>query len=161
SDVLDSGDIAWDGPGDGDASGVKTDQTGSGTAFYYKWPCCGGSNPLPTDFWSVVFPGNNEVSRTTGLIQAGDNPGFPSTGQWKYLGGSRFAVNPIDGTAIVMSSSAGRIFLTSGPSLGQGVQWFPIGDPTDLDSSYAPALAFGAPVDANANLSDFIYAGTT
>ena len=161
ADALDTGFISWTGgSGEGDASGVKTDQTGSGTAYYYKWPCCGGSNPLATDFWTVVFPGNNEVSRTTGLIQPGDNPGT-SQGQWPFLGGSRFAVNPIDGTAIVMSSQAGRIFLTSGPSLGTGVQWFPIGDPGDLDGTYAPALAFGAPVDANAPLSEFIYAGTT
>jgi subtilisin-like proprotein convertase family protein len=157
-DILDTGYLNWNGPG-GDGSGVKVDQTGSGTAFYYKWPCCGGSNPLPTDFWSVVYPVNNEVSRTTGLIQNGDDPGN-NVGQWPFLGGSKFAVNPIDGTSIVMSSQAGRIFLTSGPSLGQGVQWFPIGDPTDLDSTYAPALAFGAPVNAGANLSDFIYAGT-
>ena len=59
-----------------------------------------------------------------------------------------------------MSSQAGRIFLTSGPTLGYGVQWFPIGDPSDLDSTYAPALAFGAPANATAPLSNFIYAGT-
>src|SRR5207253_7875507 len=104
--------------------------------------------------------GNVEVSRTTGLIQPGDDPGS-STGQWPFLGGSKFAVNPIDGSAIVMSSQAGRIFLTSGPSLGQGVQWFPIGDPSDLDSTYAPALAFGAPASQFAPLSDFIYVGTS
>src|SRR5262249_7468150 len=69
--------------------------------------------------------------------------------------------NPIDPTAIVMSSQAGRIFRTSGPTLGTGIQWFDIGDPGDLDSSYAPAVAFGAPASANAPLSDFIYAGTT
>ena len=101
-----------------------------------------------------------EVSRTTGLIQAGDNPGFPQSGQWPYLGGSKFAVNPIDGTSIVMSSQAGRIFLTTGETLGTGVLWFPIGQPGQLDSSYAPALAFGAPANANAGTSNFIYAGT-
>src|SRR5439155_26648289 len=31
----------------------------------------------------------------------------------------------------------------------------------DLDSTYAPALAFGAPADAFAPLSEFIYAGTS
>ena len=41
------------------------------------------------------------------------------------------------------------------------MQWFDIGDPTDLDGTYAPAIAFGAPANATAPLSDFIYAGTT
>src|SRR5262249_55515303 len=150
----------------GDGAGVKTDQTGSGNAFYYKWPCCGGSNPLPTDFWTVVFPVNNEGSRTTGLIQPRGKP-TNRTGQWAFLGGSKFAVNLIDGTSIVMSSpgiggaNAGNIYLTSGPSLGTGVQWFEIAANSDLDGTYAPALAFGAPADANAPLSDFIYVGTS
>src|SRR5207248_2699367 len=119
------------------------------------------------------LPGTGtDVSRTTGLIQNGDYPGFippatTGTGQWPFLGGAKFAVNPIDGTSIVMSSpgingaNGGRVFLTSGPSLGTGVQWFPIANPSDLDNTYAPALAFGAPADAFAPLNDFIYAGTT
>ena len=61
----------------------------------------------------------------------------------------------------LFSSLRGRIFLTSGPSLGYGVQWFPIGDPGDLDGTYAPAMAFGAPQNAVAPLSNFIYAGTS
>jgi len=93
-------------------------------------------------------------------LQNGDNPAT-GAGQWPFLGGSRFAVNPIDSTSIVMSSQAGRLFLTSGPTLGTGVQWFPIADPGDLDGTYAPAVAFGAPETPTAPLSDFIYAGTT
>src|SRR5262249_45619847 len=55
---------------------------------------------------------------------------------------------------------AGRLFLTTGPTLGTGVQWFPIANPTDLDSTYAGAVAFGSPANATAPLSNFIYAGT-
>ena len=67
--VLDNGNISWSGgSGEGDASGVKVDQTGTGTAYYYKWPCC-GAGPLPTDFFSVVLPSTGEVSRLTGLLQ--------------------------------------------------------------------------------------------
>jgi subtilisin-like proprotein convertase family protein len=164
--VLDNGNIGWTGP-EGDGTGVKTDQTGTGQVYYYKWPCCGGSQPLPTDFFTVaVQPGGGEVSRTTGLIKPGDNPGFPQSGQWPYLGGSKFAVNPIDPTAIVMSnlgtggSTAGNVYLTSGSSLGTGKQWFEIAARTDLDGTYAPALAFGAPANASASLSNFIYVGT-
>ncbi len=164
--VLVDGNLDWDGEG-GDGAGVKTDPTGSGQVYYYKWPCCGGSQPLPTDFFTVITqPGNAEVSRTTGLIAPGDSPGYPSSGQWPFEGGSVFAVNPIDGTSIVMSSpgiggaNAGNIYLTSGPSLGTGIQWFEIATGADLDSTYAPALAFGAPANAEANPSDFIYAGT-
>src|SRR5207245_331629 len=118
-----------------------------------------GAGPLASDFFSVVFPSTGEVSRTTGLLQSGDDPAT-GAGQWPFLGGFRFAVNPIDPTSIVLSSKTGRVFLTTGPTLGYGKQWFPIGDPTDLDSSNAQALAFGAPANATAPLSNFIYAGT-
>ena len=56
-----------------------------------------------------------------------------------------FAVNPIDGNQVIISSNAGRIFST----INQGKSWLVIGNPTDLDGSYAPALAYGAP-DPNA-----------
>src|SRR4029078_4648686 len=141
-----NGNINWANPigsARGDATGVEIDQTGSGTAYYYKWPCCGAS-PLASDFSSVVLPGFGEISRVTGLLQPGDDP-VANAGQWPLLGGSRFAVNPLDPTSVVVSSQAGRIFLASGPSIGTGKQWFPIGDPTDLDGTYAGAVAFGSP----------------
>src|SRR5262249_16890412 len=59
----------------------------------------------------------------------------------------------------------GNIYRTSGPLTGTGIHWFEIAGTeanVQLDGTYAPALAFGAP---NPNvpgvLSDFIYAGTT
>jgi len=160
--ILDNGNLVWAGPG-GDYAGVATDQTGSGTSYVYAWPCC-GATPLPSDFF-LVNPdgafGSPGVSRITGLLQPGDNPGTQS-GQWLFTGGSEFAVNPVDPSAIIMSSSAGRLFRTSGTLTGYGVQWFPIAEPSDLDGSYAGALAFGAPsAPGNVALNDFIYAGTS
>ncbi|MCI0376599.1 MAG: proprotein convertase P-domain-containing protein [Gemmataceae bacterium] len=160
-DILTTGELNWTGPR-GDGTGVATDQTGSGTVYQYRWPCCVNTFPfLPSDFFLVKEGGqSNFASRTFGLIQAGDDPA-QGIGQWPFTGGSNFAVNPIDGSAIVISSQAGRIFRTEGPILGTGIQWFVIGNPGDLDGSYAPAMAFGAP-EANSNvLSDFIYAGTS
>jgi large repetitive protein len=152
--VLTNGNIAWTGPG-GDATGVATDQTGSGEQYQYFWPCCGGNR---TDFFQA-----NGTGRTFGLLQQ-SNPGPQPDPQWPSAGGSNFAVNPLQGGdangQIVMSSQAGRIFRTE----NGGRVWSVIGQPTDLDSSYAPAMAFGAP-DPNfpgglGNLDNFIYAGT-
>ncbi len=114
---------------------------------------------LPSDFFQVALPGNpNPVSRTTNLLQAGDIPSI-NQGQWpddgivhqQQIVTGRFAVNPVDPTAIVLSSDVGNggtgpnIFRTSGPSTGTGITWFEIGAAADLDGTYAPALAFGAP----------------
>ena len=57
--ILTNGNLNWTGP-TGDGTGVATDQTGSGTAYQYEWPCClsgegpgGGSTcPRPTSSWS-------------------------------------------------------------------------------------------------------------
>ena len=117
------------------------------------------------------------VSRTTGLIQAGDNPAT-GVGEWPLLADVNFAVNPIDPSAIMISAPAaggptnlpGTVFLTSGPSLGFGKQWFPIALPNEAivggagtwDGTYAPAEAFGAPaVGASSPLDNFLYVGTT
>ncbi len=159
ANILETGNLSWGGPG-GDYTGVATDQTGSGASYVYAWPCC-GATPLASDFFLVNIPGSGQVSRTTGLIQPGDFTTGVPTGQWPFTGGSNFSVNPIDPSAIIMSSQAGRIFLTQGPSLGYGIQWFPIAEPTDLDGTYAPATAFGAPVNASAPLNDFLYVGTS
>jgi subtilisin-like proprotein convertase family protein len=158
-DILQTGNIAWRGPG-GDGTGVATDQTGSGTAYQFKWPCCGPDSP--TDFFVTLQPngdGGTSVSRTQGLLQAGDDP-FAGSGQWPFLGGSNFAVHPRSGNILAMSSQAGRIFLTT----NQGVFWTPIGEPGQLDGTYAPAIAFGAPdptIPPQGSLTNLIYAGTT
>jgi hypothetical protein len=61
---------------------------------------------------------------------------------------------------VIISSNAGRIFGT----VNNGLQWLVIGEPTDLDSSYAPALAYGSPQGlpggGTGSLNSFLYAGT-
>jgi subtilisin-like proprotein convertase family protein len=161
--ILSTGNLNWTGP-PGNGTGIATDQTGSGQSYSYVWPCC-GAHPFPTDFFLVTLPSGQQVSRTTGLIQPGDDPGT-GAGEWPSSNiGSNFAVNPIDPTGIVMSSQAispgPNIFRTFGPLTGTGIQWFIIAGPSDLDGTYAPALAFGAPNPSSSGaLDDFIYAGT-
>jgi subtilisin-like proprotein convertase family protein/photosystem II stability/assembly factor-like uncharacterized protein len=152
--LLNDGNIGWIFPptraGEGDGTGVATDQTGSGTLYQYNWPCCGG---FTTDFFQV-----NGVGRTFGLIQQSQAGNTPDP-QWPFTGGSNFAVNPVNGNQIAMSSQAGRIFETT----DQGRIWFVIGDPTDLDGTYAPAIAYGSPnpSDPTGALNNFLYVGTT
>jgi subtilisin-like proprotein convertase family protein len=175
ANILSNGNLNWVGP-TGDGSSVHTDQTGSGTAYFYKWPCClngesgSGTSFQPTDFYQVDIPGVGLISRTgsnaNNLVRAGDDPGN-GVGEWPFLANgfpgqdvnSDFAVNPVDPNGLVISSTIGRVFR----STNQGRDWFVIGGgagdvSVDLDGTYAPALAFGAP--NTANLNDNIYAGT-
>jgi subtilisin-like proprotein convertase family protein len=156
--VLDNGNLNWTGI-EGDGGGVATDQTGSGSAYQYKWPCCINDGSPASDFFKFTSPATGEIGRTQGLVQLGDNPAT-GVGQWPFTGVVNFAVNPIDPTAIVISSFAGRGLAPAGVAHGTGKQWFPIADPTDLDGSQSLAMAYGAPVNATAPLSDFIYVGT-
>jgi subtilisin-like proprotein convertase family protein len=146
--LLQNGNITWTGPG-GDGHGVATDQTGTGTVYQYKWPCCGGGG---TDFFQVDL-----VGRTTGLLQQ-SNPGLTPDPQWPFLGGFNFAVNPLNGDQIIISSGAGRLFMTA----TQGRFWLVNGEPAALDGTPAFALAFGAPDPAApaGSLNNFMYAGT-
>jgi subtilisin-like proprotein convertase family protein len=169
--VLNNGNIAWQqnvvfDPATGflltigDATGVAADQTGSAAHYQYAWPCCGGQD---TSFFLVSTQGGPLIGQTDGLLQQSNGLPTPDP-QWPITGGSNFAVNPINGNQIIMSSQAGRIFRTES-ALGSTVVWFEIGNPGALDSTYAPAVAFGAP-DPNApsgigNLDNFLYAGTT
>ena len=154
--VLGNGNINWVGP-TGDGTGVATDQTGTGTVYRFNWPCCGGNG---TDFFQVQVNGQGPfVGRTFGLLQQSGSGTTPDP-QWPYIGGVNFRVNPIDGNDIVISSFAGRIFRTQ----NQGVLWTVVADPSALDGTYAPALAYGAPVPgapSTGALDDFIYAGTS
>src|SRR5262249_9385637 len=142
----------------GDATGVATDQQGrkgnhEGTVYQYFWPCCGGDN---TNFFQV-----NGVGRTFGLLQTSNGLPTPDT-QWPFTGGANFAVNPVNSSQIVISSSVGRIFATE----TQGVTWFQIGDSSVFGSpgTFSVALAYGAPDPAApggiGNLGNFIYVGT-
>ncbi len=170
--TLTNGDIRWVGP-TGDGTGIATDQTGTGTAYSYQWPCCGFFSTLATtDFFLVNDKGSGYISRTgtggTSLVQH-NNPGIVPDPQWPFLASgvgfgttdvvqSNFAVNPINGNQIVIGSQAGRIFR----SRDQGRTWGVIADPTVLDGTMAPALAYGAPDPANPsqNLDDFVFIGT-
>ncbi len=162
--VLGTGDVGWvDGAtgGGGDFIGVATDPTGSGSVYRFIVPADAG-----TDFFQV-----DGVGKTFGLTTGPKDPqwGYAPIGWDDYTATGLFAVNPVSGDQIVISSggsaagSAGTIYRT----LDRGSTWFVIGSPSDLDSSYAPALAFGAPgadpsdpTHTTGNLGDFIYAGT-
>ena len=146
--LLSNGNLRWTGPA-GDGTGVATDQTGSGTLYQYNWPCCGGN---VTDFFQV-----NGVGRTNGLIQTSGGKNVPDP-QWPYVAGFNFAVNPINGSQIAISSGAGRIFRTE----DKGLNWLVVGDPAVFSGSNAPAIAFGSPDPAltGGSLDNFIYAGT-
>ncbi|HLN29945.1 MAG TPA: proprotein convertase P-domain-containing protein [Gemmataceae bacterium] len=153
--ILSDGNLQWTTPtvnGQGSGTGVATDQTGTGTLYQYTWPVDYGTN-----FFQVTTAGGIATGRTFGLVQQSGNGNVPDP-QWPSTVGSNFAVNPIDGNEIIISSQAGRIFGTS----DQARTWLVIGDPTALDGTYAPALAFGAPIpsDPTGALNDFLYAGT-
>ena len=134
--VISNGNIVWNGPG-GDAAGVATDQQGTGTLYQYFWPCCGGGD---TDFFQVDGTG-----RTSGLLQASGGQPTPDP-QWPFTGGANFAVDPVNGQDIVISSATGNIFTTT----NQGVTWFDVGEPSVFNSpgSFSVALAYGAPTPA-------------
>ncbi|MDB5311736.1 MAG: regulatory domain of in-like proprotein convertase [Gemmataceae bacterium] len=186
SNPLQTGQIGWSGSL-GDGTGVATDQTGSGTTYMYKWPCCGPATAQT--FFEVNDPRTGVSGRTTGLLQnqtqfggVTDDPSN-NVGQWGFVGGANFAVNPVDNKGIIISApgnnaGVGRLFRTT----DQGLNWFPIGQPNNftgpgggtfgalgqygatLDGTYAPAVSFGAPnSDASSTglLDDFIYAGTS
>jgi subtilisin-like proprotein convertase family protein len=150
-DILNDGNLTWAG-GLGDGAGVATDPQGLGTLYQYNWPCCGGNR---TDFFQV-----DGVGRTFGLLQQ-SLPGPTPDPQWPNLGGSNFAVNPLSGNQIIMSSPvSGRFFRTE----NRGLIWTVIGEPAVLDGTYVQAPAFGAPDPFGpggiGNLDNLLYAGT-
>jgi len=152
ADVLTTGNIgAGYSGGDGDGGGVATDQTGTGTVYQYNWPCCGGNT---TDFFQV-----NGIGRTFGLLQDSQGGHTPDP-EWPFLGGVNFAVNPVNGNQVIISSTIGRIFGT----IDQGMHWSVIGDPTALDGSQSLAMAYGAPGPAGQGGNDatnfLLYVGT-
>jgi subtilisin-like proprotein convertase family protein len=181
ANILTTGDITWQGIPSA-LSDIATDQTGGGTVYQFDVP----ENTynqfpfLPTDFFLVTpvapsepgeppQPPSPTTSRTTGLLLTGDNPA-QDVGEWLLDEGFNFTVNPVDPTALVVSSSTGNIFRTEGSSTGQGVEWFEIATGSQLvklpghlgsgsKGSNADALEFGAPQSQN-DLDNFIYAGT-
>ncbi len=151
--LLKNGNIQWTGPS-GDGQWVGTDQTGSGSVYESRWPCCQGGEgavAVNTDF----FRFNRNTSRTFGLFL---NPP-PDRTNWPDAPSFNAAVNPINGNQLVISSAIGNVFRTD----SGGFQWFLIGNGmTDLDGSNAQALAYGAPDprDPTGATDNFIWAGT-
>ena len=138
-------------------------QDGFGGVYRSLWPA-GVDNGVDTDFFQL-----DQTSRVFNLLQntagqfdpaVGVNIADVPDGQWPFRLAFKFAVNPINGDQVVMSSLAGRVFRTE----NQGKFWSPIGEPAQLDGTNARALAFGAP-DPNGpggvgNQDSYILAGT-
>jgi len=144
--VVSAGNPGWSGQ-DGNSFAVATDPGGSGTVYRTVFQA-------GTNFFQV-----NGIGRTFGLTSGPNDPTW--FGQQVYNNGEtifgNFAVNPVNGNQVIISSNNGTIYRTE----DQGVNWFPISNPL---GAYAPAVAFGAP-DPKApngvgNLDNFLYAGT-
>ena len=156
SGLLTTGNVAWSSGatgGGGDYMGVATDQTGSGTVYRFLAPADGF--PSPSAFFQI-----NGTDYVNGLDSMAGDPqtewGYGPVGEGPDLVVGLFQVNPINGNQIIISSSQGTVYRTE----DQGLDWFPLGTPSQLDGSYAPALAFGAPAPGSSNQDNFIYAGT-
>ncbi len=110
-----------------------------------------------TDFFQV-----DSTGRTFGLLQASNGLPTPDP-QWPIVIITNFAVDPVNGSDMTISSNTGNIFATS----DGGETWFDIGAPSIFGNPGNPsiAIAYGAP-DPNApaglgNLGNFIYVGTS
>jgi subtilisin-like proprotein convertase family protein len=156
--------------------GIATDPTGGATVssptgtgpsvYEFDVPGLGGNL---TDFFRV-----NQVGQTTGLAgnvqtefpfgnarasgtSGNDLAGAVANGQIPL---GNFTVNPLNGSQILIGSATGRLYETT----NKGVQWLPIGQPDNFDSTQISAITYGAP-DPSApsgvgNLNNFIYVGT-
>ncbi|HEY1683259.1 MAG TPA: Ig-like domain-containing protein [Tepidisphaeraceae bacterium] len=154
--ILTDGNTTWTAnPVPGSGAGVATDSTGTGAVYQYTSPFFSGAG---TNFFQVDGVGrtNGLFATTTGTDTTHDPqwPDFSTNGNGTI--GSNFAVDPIDGNQIVMSSQTGRIYATQ----TQGKTWSLISPNAGLDGTYAPAVAFGAPGNG-VTTGTFIYAGTT
>ncbi len=164
--------------------GIATDQTGGSTAsgptgsgpstYEYNSPSLGGSI---SDFFRV-----NGVGQTTGLV-GNINTEYPF-GNYQFNAGvgtnaagltnpgannglipeGNFAVNPINGSDVLISSTDGVLYET----VTKGVTFLQVGQAGDFgqagQAGYASALAYGAPDPAApvgvGNLNNFLYVGT-
>jgi len=155
--VMQDGQIVWVQSGEGaDAGGVAVDQNGKGTRYQAFRPGSMATN-LGTSFFRV-----NHVGRTFGLFQQSGGSNTPDP-QWAGGPGATFAVNPLSGQQLIISSGTGQIYSTQ----DQGITWARIGDAATFGSptGYSRALAFGAPDPAApggvGNFGNFLYVGTT
>ena len=159
--ILTNGNITWTGPG-GDAGRRGHRPAGHRHGLPVLLALL-RRQATPTSSSTSRCDGHevNGVGRTFGLLQASNGLPTPDP-QWPFAGGANFAVNPVNGNDIVISSSTGNIFATT----NQGVTWFDIGDPAVFGSpgNSSLALAYGAPdptaPEGVGNLGNFIYVGT-
>ena len=143
------------------SSSVGVDQQGLGTVYQYWLPNSNGTD-LTGGFDDTNFFQTNDIGTTFGLLQQSRACRLP-TRSGRSNGIANFAVDPVNGSDIVISSSTGNIFATS----NDGGTWFDIGTPAVFGSpgNYSLALAYGAPdpsaPDGIGNLGNFIYVGTS
>jgi subtilisin-like proprotein convertase family protein len=143
------------------SSSVAVDQQGLGTVYQYWLPNSNGTD-LTGGFDDTNFFQSNNNGRTFNLLQ--QSQGLPTPDpQWDFNGIANFAVDPVNGSDVVISSGTGNVFATS----DGGETWFDIGTPASFGSpgNYSLALAYGAPDPAApegiGNLGNFIYIGTS
>jgi len=161
--ILTDGDLQWSVPAGDisaylDSSAVAVDQQGVGTVDQYWFPGLPHDSTSYTDFFQVDGTG-----RTFGLLQAAGGWPTPDPTNWPTGGVANFAVDPVNGSDMAISSHTGAVFAT----LNGGETWFEIGGPTVFGSpgDNSLALAYGAPDPAApegvGNLGNFIYVGTS
>jgi subtilisin-like proprotein convertase family protein len=143
------------------SSSVGVDQQGLGTVYQYWLPNSNGVD-LTGGFDNTNFFQTDNNGRTFGLLQASQGLPTPDP-QWPLNGIANFAVDPVNGSDVVITSSTGNVFATS----NGGVTWFDIGTPASFGNpgNFSLALAYGAPdpgaPDGIGNLGNFIYVGTS
>ncbi|MGA2706562.1 MAG: hypothetical protein ABSH35_36580 [Isosphaeraceae bacterium] len=161
--ILTDGDLQWSVPAGDisaylDSSAVAVDQQGVGTVDQYWFPGLPHDSTSYTDFFQVDGTG-----RTFGLLQAAGGGPTPDPTNWPTGGVANFAVDPVNGSDMAISSHTGAVFAT----LNGGETWFEIGGPTVFGSpgDNSLALAYGAPdpvaPEGVGNLGNFIYVGTS
>ncbi|MGA2704845.1 MAG: VCBS repeat-containing protein, partial [Isosphaeraceae bacterium] len=141
--ILTDGNLQWSVPAgdiseDLDSTAVAVDQQGNGTVDQYWFPGTPQDSTSYTDFFQV-----NGTGRTFGLLQAAGGWPTPDPTNWPTGGVANFAVDPVNGSDMTISSHTGAVFAT----LNGGETWFEIGGPTVFGSpgDNSLALAYGAP----------------
>ncbi len=169
SNILDTGNLLWDDVGRiGRANYVATDSTGTGTTYILRRiNDISQANPDPNsplgitndlqDFFQVSQLGGRPFSRTVGLFRPGSDD-QTGAGQWDNTI-RNLAVNPLDPNAVIMGSNEGRLYRIL-DATSPGGFWDVVAEPAELDGAYTRALAFGAPLDENAAMNDYMYVGT-
>ena len=123
ANILATGNLQWnvlpdDVSGNLDSSAVAVDQQGLGTVDQYWFPDIPHDATAYTDFFQV-----NGTGRTFGLLQAAGGWPTPDPTNWPGVGIANFAVDPVDGSDMVIASDTGAVFATS----NAGETWFEIG----------------------------------